>query len=261
MSAEGRRATGVEDRVALVTAASSGIGLASARALARAGGRVAILSRDERRLAHAREQVRGTSGADVVTIAGDLDEPVTARRALHAAAETLGPVEIVVANVGGPPPGTFDDLDDAAWDRAVRGVLLAAVRLTREALSSMRQRRYGRIVHVLSVTVRTPIIGLTTSNALRPAVAGLIADLARENAPHGITVNGVCPGYTRTPRIEQLGAQAPARLRALEAEIPAGRLADPDEIAAAVLFLASEQASYVNGVMLPVDGALTARPQ
>jgi 3-oxoacyl-[acyl-carrier protein] reductase len=248
-------------RVALVTGASEGIGLACARALAAAGARVAILSRREDALRERAEELAAETGGEVVPVAGDLLDPETPRRAVQETVSRLGPVEILVANVGGPPRGRAGELDDEAWRTAIDGVLWPALRLTRAVVPEMRTARFGRIVHVLSVTVRQPVPALTTSNALRPAVAGLIADHAREYGVHGITVNGVLPGYTRTARLEQLGASAPERLRRLEQEVPAGRLADPSEVAAVALFLASDAASYVNGVLIPADGGLSAAPR
>ncbi len=250
----------IPSRVALVTAASSGIGKASAMALARAGARVAILARGEKRLAAAAEQIQEASGRDVLALPGDLTDPSTPAAVLAELGRRWGPVEILVANVGGPEKGSFDALDDSAWQRAFDAVLTPAIRLSRAVLPSMRRARFGRIIHILSLTAREPVEQLTASNALRPAVAGLIADLARELAVLGITVNGVCPGYTRTPRLEELGATDPSRLRQIEQLIPAGRLAAPEEIAAVVLFLASDAASYVTSALIPVDGGVTARP-
>ena len=248
----------IPGRVALVPAASSGIGVACARALARAGARVAILSRDAERLAGAARQIAEDCGRPVLAVPGDLTDAEAPFRAVSEVARELGPVELLVANVGGPPPGTFDALDEPAWREAIDSVLWPAVRLSRAVLPRMRNLRFGRIVHVLSLTARQPIGGLTTSNALRPAVAGLVGDLARENAVHGITINAVCPGMTRTARIEELAA-TPERVRALEAMVPMGRLAAPEEIAAPVAFLCSEQASYLTGAIIPVDGGVTAR--
>jgi 3-oxoacyl-[acyl-carrier protein] reductase len=251
----------IPSRVALVTGASEGIGLACARALAAAGARVAILSRRDDALRERAAELADETGAEVIPVAGDLLDPETPRRAVHETASRLGPVEILVANVGGPPRGRADELDDDAWRTAIDGVLWPALRLTRAVVPEMRNARFGRIVHVLSVTVREPVPSLTTSNALRPAVAGLIADHAREYGVHGVTVNGVLPGYTRTARLEELGASAPERLRRLEEQVPAGRLADPSEVAAVALFLASDGASYVNGALIPADGGLSATPR
>lgn len=249
----------IPSRVALVTAASSGIGHASAMALAAAGAEVAILSRSQERLDGAAKEILKATGRKVLTIAGDLTRPELPAEAVRRVNQELGPVEILVANVGGPPAGNFDALDDALWQRSFDAVLSPAIRLSRAVLPGMRSARFGRIVHVLSMTVRQPVAHLTSSNALRPGLAGLIADMAQELAVSGITVNGVCPGYTRTARMAELGADDPARLRRIEESIPAGRLASADEIAAVVLFLASDAASYVTSAMIPVDGGVTAR--
>lgn len=248
----------IPGRVALVTAASDGIGLASALELARAGARVALLSRDPAKLAAAAERVREVAGTPPPVIAADLLDPETPARAVAEVARTLGEVEILVANVPGPPRGTFEALDDRAWEVAVRALLAPALGLCRAVLPGMRRERFGRIVHVLSVTAREPLPGLTAGNVLRPAVAGLVADLARACGAHRITVNAVLPGYTRTARLLENGR--PEALRALEDRIPLGRLADPPEIGAVVAFLASDAASYVSGALVPVDGGLTARP-
>lgn len=250
----------VAGRTALVTAASAGIGYACARALAGAGAKVAIVARDAARLEEARARIERETGRTVFGITADLGVASEPKRAAREAERALGGIEILVANVGGPRPGGFDALDAEAWEASIAGVLRPALELSRVVLPRMRVARWGRVVHVLSITARQPVHGLAASNVLRPAVAGLVADLARENAVHGIAVNAVCPGYTRTARLEELGANAPDRLRQIEEQIPAGRLADPREIAAAVLFLASDAASYVHGAVLPVDGGLTARP-
>jgi 3-oxoacyl-[acyl-carrier protein] reductase len=250
----------IPGRVALVTAASEGLGRACARALALAGAEVAILSRDRARIEATASELAEETGARVVGLVGDLAERGAGTHAVAETARALGPVEILVANVGGPPAGDFDRLDDGAWDAAIAGVLRPAIELSRAVLPRMRVARFGRIVHLLSLTVREIVPGLTSSNALRPAVAGLVADLARANAVHGITVNGVCTGYTRTRRIEELGSASPERLRLLEENIPAARIADPEEIAAVAHFLATDAASYVNGALVPVDGGASARP-
>lgn len=250
----------IPGRVALVTAASAGLGYACARALAEQGAEIAIASRDRARIDDAAARLAHETGARPLALVGDLAEPGTPKRLVAEVAEHLGDVEILVANVGGPTPGGLGTLDESAWAAGVGGVLVPAIELMRAVLPKMRRARFGRVVHVLSVTARVPVDGLAISNALRPAVAGLIADAARDNAVHGITINGVCPGYTRTRRLEELGAASPDALRALEERIPAQRLAAPEEIAAPVAFLASDRASYVNGAILPVDGALSARP-
>lgn len=256
-----RRLFEIPGRVALVTAASEGIGLACAVAVARLGAQVAIVARDPGRLAAAATVVNQASGTTPLTLSADIEQPHTPEWVVAETARTLGPVEILVANVGGPPKGRFDDLDDRAWERAVAAVLGPAVRLTAAVLPSMRRARFGRIVHLLSVTAREPLPGFSASNALRPAVAGLIGDLARENAVHRVTVNGVCPGYTRTHRVLRgLGERGAEVLRRIEDRIPAGRLADPAEIGAVAAFLASDAASYVTGALVPVDGGMTARP-
>lgn len=260
MPTDAGRGFSIPGRVALVTAASAGIGEACARALARAGARVALLARRERELKDLAESIAADFGVETLAVPADLSVPGAVEGAVRTVTARLGPVEVLVANVGGPPAGRFGELGDDEWKAAIDGVLYPAIRLTRAVTPRMISERYGRIVHVMSITVRQVVPGLTASNALRPAVAGLVADSAREFGVHGITVNGVLPGYTRTQRLAQLGQSDPERLRELERQVPLGRLADPAEVAAAAAFLASDAASYVNGVLLPVDGGLTAAP-
>jgi 3-oxoacyl-[acyl-carrier protein] reductase len=174
----------------------------------------------------------------------------------------LGPVDILVTNGGGPPAGPFESHDDAAWRAAVRTNLESVIGLTRAVLPGMKARRWGRIINVTSIAVKQPVDGLILSNSVRAAVTGFARTLANEVAPHGVTVNNVMPGYTRTARVDELARANAARrgtspddeFAAWERQIPMGRLGEPAEFAAMVAFLASAQASYTTGASIPVDG-------
>jgi len=251
-------------RIALVCAASRGLGRASAEALARDGIRVAICSRGSPALGEAHAAI-AAAGGDAIAIEADLRRAGDIARAIETTVRTFGGLDILVTNTGGPPSGPFMSLDEAAWADAIDSLLLSVVRLCRAAIPHMRARGGGRIINITSISVKQPIHGLVLSNALRAAVTGLAKTLAVELAPDNILVNCVAPGYTRTDRVVELTGQAAAREgvapdvieRRTLAQIPLGRMGEPAEFAAIVAFLASPAASYVSGVTIQVDGGWT----
>jgi 3-oxoacyl-[acyl-carrier protein] reductase len=243
---------GLAGRVALVAGGSRGIGLAAARSLAAEGCRVAIGARGAEALSAA-----VAHGAVEVGIVLDMGDPEDPARAVAEAEARLGPLEVVVANAGGPPSGRFADADEAGWDLAVRQNLMGTVRLIRAVLPGMRARGWGRIVAITSSTAREASDTLALSNATRAAVAAVVRTVAREVACDGVTVNNVLPGSILTDRLRELSAGAgdpEAALAARAAAIPARRLGRPEEVGDLIAFLCSERASYVTGVSILVDG-------
>jgi 3-oxoacyl-[acyl-carrier protein] reductase len=253
---------GLRDKVALVAASSRGLGYAIARELAAEGASVVMCARGEARLAQAAREIASATGARVVPVAADVSKPDAVAKLAQAALAALGRVDVLVTNSGGPPPGTFEGTPPEAWKTAVDVLLTSAVELARAVLPGMKQRRFGRILNVTSITVKQPVENLILSNALRAAVTGMARTLATEVAPYGITVNNLLPGYTRTERLTELAeatagrtGKAPADFfERLEREIPARRLGEPRELAALCAFLASERAGYVTAQSIAVDG-------
>jgi 3-oxoacyl-[acyl-carrier protein] reductase len=245
---------GLADRRFLVGGASRGLGNAVARALLGEGARVAGASRQP--------TSDGLSGQGIIPIAVDLSDPKGPADAVAAAAKELGGLDGLVVNTGGPPGGSFAAVDEAAWQRAIEGTLLSTIRLIREALPHLRQGRDPAIVVVLSSSVREPIPNLVTSNVLRPGLSGLIKSLVTEIAP--IRINGVAPGRFTTERVRSLdearaaetGASVAEIQAQTEARIPLGRYGDPVELGRVVAFLLSPAASYLDGVILPIDGGM-----
>ncbi|HYG65629.1 MAG TPA: SDR family NAD(P)-dependent oxidoreductase, partial [Thermoanaerobaculia bacterium] len=217
--------TDLAGRVALVTGASSGLGLASARALARRGARLAIASRGGDKLEGAREEL-ARAGADVASFAADIREPEELERLVREVEQRLGGVDILIANGGGPPAKPALDLTEEDWQAALPLVFLFIPRLCRLVVPGMRQRRWGRIVAINSVSARQPIPNLALSNALRPAVLGYLKTLSQEVAADGVTVNAVLPGYILTARQEELTQAAAARSGRSAEEIVSARVAD-----------------------------------
>jgi 3-oxoacyl-[acyl-carrier protein] reductase len=258
MSAGGR--SGVP-RIALVCAASKGLGRASAEALARDGVRVAICARGGQALRETADPIRA-GGGEVLAIEADLRRAEDIDRVITSTVETFGGLDILVTNTGGPPSGLFMTLDERAWLDAIDSILLSVVRLCRGVIPHMQARGGGRIINVTSISVKQPIEGLVLSNALRAAVTGLAKTLSVELAPHNILVNCVAPGYTRTDRVVELAQQSATRegITPEQAEhriverIPLGRMGTPEEFGEVVRFLASPGASFVTGVTIPVDG-------
>jgi len=249
------------DRVALVTGSSSGLGLAAARALAQRGARLAINSRGGEKLERALQALIG-EGFEVVAVPADVRQVHDLEELVSEVEEQLGPVDILVANGGGPRAKPAAELDDADWEEAIPLALLFVPRLCNFVLPGMRRRGWGRIIAINSVSARQPIPRLALSNALRPAVLGYLKTLAHEVASDGVTVNAVLPGYTRTERqvelatamAQQTGRLAEEILESQAKDIPMGRLAEPAEIGEMVGFLSTPAASYVTGQFLAVDG-------
>lgn len=250
---------------ALVCGASQGIGLASAIELAKLGADVTLLARRADILEQLAEQLPRMHFAQrFAWIMADASVTETLRAKVEALVSEH-PVHILINNSGGPPPGTVRGASEEAFLAAYRAHLLANQTLAEAVVPGMQKDGYGRIVNIISTSVKEPIAGIGVSNVTRGAVASWAKTLARELAPHGITVNNVLPGSTHTPRIEQIiaarsqktGDSTAAVTADMEAEIPMGRFADPSETAAAVAFLASPAASYITGINLPVDGGRT----
>lgn len=257
---------GLQGKAAIIGGASRGIGRAVAEGLAREGCRVAICGRDESRLGQAAEEIRSATGGEVLPVRCDMSLAEDIHRFVAAISDAFGRLDVVVNNAGGPPPGPFESFDDAAWAKALDQNLLSVVRTVREALPHLRASGAGRIINVTSVAVKEPIPGLVLSNAARLGVVGLAKTLSRELGPDGITVNNVCPGLTLTDRMRELyGGRAGASGRSLDdvlaeeaRRIPLGRLGEPEDVAALVIFLASAQARHITGTTIQVDGGSTA---
>lgn len=250
-------------RTALVCGASRGIGRATAETLAAQGARVILLARD----AAALESVRaGLAGDGHAAIAADLDDPGAMVERIAEQVRASGPVNILVNNTGGPPGGPLHDADAEVLEGTFRRHVVSAQALLQLVLPGMRESGYGRVVNVISTSVKEPIPGLGVSNTIRAAMANWAKTLAGELGPAGITVNNVLPGFTRTDRLAELfAARAEARgvdVSVVEEEararIPMGRFAEAGEIAAAIAFLASPAGAYINGINLPVDGGRMA---
>lgn len=253
---------GLRDRVAIVAAASRGLGFAAARELAREGARVFLCSRDEERAQRAAERIAAETGAEVVGARADVTNDEDTVRFVRMVEERAGRVDILVTNAGGPPAATFADADLEMYRSAFELNALSAIRLAQLVVPGMRERRWGRIVNITSISVKQPIMGLLLSNTIRAGLTGWAKTLSAEVAAEGVTVNSVAPGYTQTERQDEV-MEANARstgktkeelMEMRATEIPMRRAASVEEIAAAVAFLASERASYITGVTLQVDG-------
>lgn len=255
---------GLEGKLALVTAASGGLGFATARALAQEGATVAICSRDEERARAAAKKIGDEAGTKVYSYTADVSDANSLEQLFSAAATDLGGLDILVCNAGGPPPGGFDKLGEEQWDLAYALTLQSVVRSVRLALPHLRERGGGSILALGSSSVKSPIPNLLLSNVFRPAVHGLCKTLSTELAPEGIRVNVLSPGRVETERIMQLDrARAENEGRPLEevkraslSSIPMGRLGKPEEFGRVAAFLCSEAASYMSGSSVLVDGGM-----
>ncbi len=253
---------GLKGKVAFVAAASKGLGRAVAEELAAEGASLILCARNVETLNAVGEQISKNSGASVFPVVADVSKIEDVEKAVQAGIEKFGRIDILVTNAGGPPAGQFESLSREMWEAATRLTLNSVLELTRAVLPGMKERRWGRILNITSITVKQPVDNLMLSNSLRAAVTGFARTLANEVAADGITINNILPGYTRTERMEELARAASARegiseaeaSAKWEAEIPMKRLGEPREFAALAAFLVSERASYITGTSIPVDG-------
>ncbi len=253
---------GLKGRGALVCGSSQGLGRAIADALAAEGAGVVVNGRSAEKLDAVRDEIAGATGAKVVAVAADLTDPRDIERLVAEARAALGKIDILVTNTGGPPSGPFEDHSHETWRAAIANNLESVVHLVRAVLPEMKERRWGRIVNVTSISVKQPVGGLILSNSLRAAVTGFAKTISNEAAPFGVTVNCVLPGYTRTERLVDLaeanagrsGASIEEIYAGWAEEVPMGRLGEPEELGALAAFLCSEKASYVTGQSVAADG-------
>jgi 3-oxoacyl-[acyl-carrier protein] reductase len=255
---------GLRYKIALVAASSRGLGRAVALRLAQEGAHVAICARGKRDLDSTADQIRRVTGQRVLAIPEDIADEEAASTLVEATVEAFGGLDILVTNAGGPPPGKFLDFTARDWEHATQLTLMSAIRLCYAAVPVMKDQGGGSILAMTSITVKQPLPNLVLSNSLRLGVTGLIKTLADELAPFDIRVNALCPGWTRTARVDQLLEDRARRnhtsleeeAATIAADIPLGRMGTPEEFAAAAAFLVSEAASFITGVSLLVDGGM-----
>lgn len=252
----------LHDRRALVCGSTQGIGLAVAHALAARGASVTLFARNGGRLREVAGELPAAHGQAHDFIGADFSDPDAVRGAVQGVIDPARPYHVLVNNTGGPPGGPIVDAAPEAFLAAFRAHVVNNQNIVQLLLPGFKAAGYGRVINIISTSVKAPIPGLGVSNTIRGAVANWAKTLASELGPHGVTVNNVLPGFTDTARLMQLfTAKAEKQGKTLEqvradavATIPAGRLGKPEEVAAAVAFLASPEAAYINGINLPVDG-------
>jgi 3-oxoacyl-[acyl-carrier protein] reductase len=255
---------GLRGKVALVAAASSGMGLATAQALAREGCKVGICARNQGPLDKAAAGIRKETGAEVLAVRADMSRASDIGAFVGAATGSFGGVDLLVPNAGGPPTGRMDALTEEQWSQAFDLTFQSAARLIRACLPSMRSRGGGSIVAITSISVKQPVDNLVLSNTMRAAVVGLVKTLARELASDRIRVNAVAPGWIATDRLMDLmRSRAEREKRRFEdvvaegsKEVPLGRYGEAREVADLIAFLLSERASYLTGNIIQIDGGL-----
>jgi 3-oxoacyl-[acyl-carrier protein] reductase len=255
---------GLKDKRAFIAGSSRGLGYATALFLAREGCQVVLNGREEAKVKAAAEVIAKGTGTQAGAAVGDVSDPAAAEALITSAVESMGGLDILITNAGGPPAGSFEVFDETAWQKAVDTSFMSHVRLIRAALPHLRKSEAPSVLAVTSFTVKQPAPNLILSNSVRAATVGLIKSLAVELGRDGIRFNSILPGWTFTERVQHLmefraennKTSVAEEIARQTAEIPLGRMAQPEEFAKAAVFLVSPAASYVQGVMLNVDGGL-----
>ena len=252
----------IKGKNAIVCASSQGLGKSAAVDLAKEGVNLAICSRNKDKINLVKEEIEQTSDVKVVAIEADLSSEKDISALFQEAKKELKAIDILINNNGGPPPSTFEELTDEDWQKTFNSTMMSAIRLSKLVLPDMKKNKWGRIINISSVSVKTPVNGLFLSNSIRMGVLGWAKALSDEVAPHGITVNSVCPGTTKTERIEQIlnarsessGKDKSEIEEAMANSIPMLRIGEASDLSALITFLASEKASYMTGLAVQVDG-------
>jgi len=254
----------LKNKNAIVCASSQGLGKAAALDLAEEGVNLAICSRDQDKINKVKEEIHQKINSEIKVIAlqVDLDSPDEIQAFYKQVENDLGSVDILVNNNGGPPPSTFEQLSDDDWQKAFNSTMMSCLRLSKLVIPNMKKNAWGRIINISSVSVKTPVNGLFLSNSLRMGVLGWAKALSDELAPHGVTVNTVCPGYTRTERVEAIletqsnssGLNKEEIEKSIAENIPMKRVGEAEDLAGLITFLASEKADYMTGLAIQVDG-------
>ena len=245
---------GLSNKGALVLASSKGLGKAVAAELANEGCNVVICGRNDETLKNTSDEITSESGRECFYVQGDITSQNDRKRILSYSKSKIKSIDVLVTNSGGPKPGSFDDHDNEDWRDAYSLLVESTVSMIRGVLPDMKEQKWGRIITITSQAVKQPVEGLILSNSVRSAILGLVKTLSIELGKHNITVNNVLPGYTLTDRLETLIRQRGTSLENISVNVPLKRVGLPNEFAAAVAFLASEKASYITGVSLPIDG-------
>ena len=254
----------LKDKCAFIAGSSRGLGFATALTLAREGCKVAINSREQEKAQAAAEKITSETGTQAFGFAGDVSDAAAADKLIQSAVKALGGLDILITNAGGPPAGSFELFDEATWQKAVDTSFMSHVRLIRAALPHLRKSSSPSVLTMTSYTVKQPVPNLVLSNSIRLATIGLTKSLAMELGRENIRFNSILPAWTQTERVEELMAfraqnnntTSEEEITKLTAEIPLGRIGQPQEFANVAAFLVSPAASFVHGAMLPVDGGI-----
>ncbi len=254
----------LKEKTVLVTASSSGIGRRTAELFIKEGCKVAICSHNKENLLKTAQEIKTSYDVEPLWDLCDINEPQDIEDTVSVVRKKLGDIDILVNNCGGPVPGFFEDLYDESWENAFEQVLMSAIRFTRLVLPGMKAKNWGRIINITSLSVKQPVDNLILSNSLRSAVTGFAKTLSNQVGKYNITVNNVAPGYTLTSRLHELSESrakfsntTPEKiLESMSNDVPMKRLARPEEVASLIVYLASEQAGYINGQTIAVDGGV-----